>query len=186
MGLHIHSLGNVSISDNRDYFVYMLDYGWHEPLAEAMRENFTNMARLASKTNSIVVAGVEPIHFENEVFSFHGINGEDGDKILPALLVTTLHPNYFNKHKHQIRESGEIDDKLLLVPLKECCKTTSDVVSLIHRIFSDIEKKKKLTDFEVSKKLRKSGYKAMFDAVILKPSIAGVGVDIKKLLGANT
>ncbi|WP_230856583.1 hypothetical protein [Vibrio cidicii] len=118
MGLHVHNLGNLPADSEREYFIYMLDYGWHESLSEAMRANFTNMARLASKSKSVVIAGVEPIHFENEVFSYHGINGEHGEDILPALMVTTLHPRYFKEHNHSWRESGEIEDKLLLIPLK--------------------------------------------------------------------
>lgn len=184
MGLHVHNLGNLPADSEREYFIYMLDYGWHEPLSEAMRANFTNMARLASKSKSVVIAGVEPIHFENEVFSYHGINGEHGEDILPALMVTTLHPRYFKEHNHCWRESGEIEDKLLLIPLKKCCKTTSDVVSLIHKIFKDIESKKELSGFAVHKELNKgSGWRNAADAVILEPNIGGFGINLKKLFG---
>jgi len=184
MGLHVHNLGNLPADAEREYFIYMLDYGWHEPLSEAMRANFTNMARLASKSKSVVIAGVEPIHFENEVFSFHGINGEHGEEILPALMITTLHPRYFKENNHAWRESGEIDDKLLLIPLKKCCKTTSDVVALIHKIFKDIEEKKELIDFSIQKEIKKkSGWRSAADAFILQPNISGIGVDFKKLLG---
>ncbi|EMN7432248.1 hypothetical protein WB904_004878, partial [Vibrio parahaemolyticus] len=184
MGLHVHNLGNLPVDSEREYFIYMLDYGWHEPLSEAMRANFTNMARLASKSKSVVIAGVEPIHFENEVFSYHGINGEHGEDILPALMVTTLHPRYFKEHNHSWIESGEIEDKLLLIPLKKCCETTSDVVSLIHKIFKDIESKKELSGFAVHKELNKgSGWRNAADAVILEPNIGGFGINLKKLFG---
>ena len=184
MGLYVHNLGNLPADAEREYFIYMLDYGWHEPLSEAMRANFTNMARLSSTSQAVVIAGVEPIHFENEVFSYHGINGEHGEEILPALLITTLHPRYFKENNHAWRERGEIDDKLLHIPLKTCCKTTGDVVTLIHKIFADIEGKKELTDFSVQKEVKKkSGWRAAADAVILKPSISGIGVDLKKLFG---
>ncbi|KAF7766566.1 hypothetical protein PUND_a2416 [Pseudoalteromonas undina] len=184
MGLHVHNLGNLPADAEREYFIYMLDYGWHEPLSEAMRANFTNMARLASKSKSVVIAGVEPIHFENEVFSFHGINGEHGEEMLPALMITTLHPRYFKENNHAWRESGELDDKLLLIPLKKCCKTTSDVVALIHKIFKDIEEKKELTNFSVQKEIKKkSGWRSAADAFILQPNISGIGIDFKKLLG---
>ncbi len=181
MGLHVHNLGNLPADAEREYFVYMLDYGWHEPLAEAMRANFTNMARLASRSKSVVIAGVDPIHLENEVFSFHGINGEDGKKILPALMITTLHPKYFKEHNNEWRKTGEIDDKLLLIPLKQCCNTTSEVVSLIQKIFTDIESKKSLPDFEVQQELKKDNQRTILDAFILQPNISGIGVDLKRL-----
>jgi len=186
MGLHVHNLGNLPADAEREYFVYMLDYGWHEPLAEAMRSNFTNMARLASRSKAVVVAGVDPIHFENEVFSYHGINGETGEKILPALMVTTLHPRYFKEQNDSWRKSGEINEKLLLIPLKQCCKSTNDVVSLIHKIFNDIKDKKQLTDFSVQKEIKKDRWRSFADAFILQPNFNGIGIDLKKLFSSTT
>ena len=53
MGLHVHNLGNLpNTVDGRDYFIYVLDYGWKEPLTDALVSNFTNMARMASDTKS--------------------------------------------------------------------------------------------------------------------------------------
>jgi hypothetical protein len=40
MGLHVHSLSNIPKSENRDYLIYLLEYGWHEPLAQALNNNF--------------------------------------------------------------------------------------------------------------------------------------------------
>jgi len=37
MGLHIHSLGQLPATVERAYYVYLLDYGWHEPLGAAER-----------------------------------------------------------------------------------------------------------------------------------------------------
>lgn len=182
MGLHVQNLGILpNIDDGRDYFIYVLDYGWKEPLTDALRENFINMARMASQTRSVVVAGFEPIHFANDVFSWHGINGEDGERVLPAILITTLTPSYFKEHNEEYRRSGEITDKLLLIPLKAACKTTDDVIQLIQSIFNDIKEKKKLSGFAVAKTINKNGLRRLADAVILKPNISGVGIDLRKL-----
>ena len=35
MGLMIHSLGQLPADAHRDYYVYLLDYGWDEPLGDA-------------------------------------------------------------------------------------------------------------------------------------------------------
>ena len=45
MGLKVHSLQNVPQTENRDFFIYLLDYGWHEPLSRTLRENFDLMAK---------------------------------------------------------------------------------------------------------------------------------------------
>lgn len=37
MGLKVHSLQNVPQTENRDFFIYLLDYGWHEPLSRTLR-----------------------------------------------------------------------------------------------------------------------------------------------------
>ena len=182
MGLHVHNLGNLpNTDDGRDYFIYVLDYGWKEPLTDALVANFTNMARMASESRSVVVAGIEPVHFANEVFSWHGINGEDGEEVLPAILITTLTPSYFKENNEQFHKNGEIEDKLLLIPLKKACNTTDDVVRLIKSIFSDIKAKKNLSGFAIAKTINKSGFRRLADAFILEPNFAGVGVDIRKI-----
>ena len=40
MGLRIHSLAELPPEAIRGYFVYLLDYGWEEPLGRALRDNF--------------------------------------------------------------------------------------------------------------------------------------------------
>ncbi len=73
-------------------------------------------------------------------------------------------------------------DVLLLIPIKKVCKTPSDVVNLIEKVFRDIRDKKALTEFEVAKTLKSDGKQKAFDALILEPTAFGVGVDLKKLL----
>ncbi|MHB9024850.1 MAG: hypothetical protein ACYC7E_11860 [Armatimonadota bacterium] len=183
MGLYVHNIGNLPVDDSRKYFLYVLDYGWQEPLTDTLVANFRNMARMASETKSVVVAGIDPVHFANEVFSWHGINGEDGEKMLPALMITTLHPSYFRDHNHE-GDRTAVDDALLLIPLKKVCKTNDEVVELIKMIFADIRQGKALSGFHIAKTLRKDGIRRFADAVILEPSFAGVGIDVKKVISA--
>lgn len=186
MGLHVHSLGNLpNTVEGIDYFIYVLDYQWIEPLTNALRDNFGNMARMASQSRSVVVTGIEPIHFANEVFSYYDINGEDADKILPAILISTLTPSYFrdnNDNDGGQHKSGKLKDKLLLIPLKSICKSPEEVVDLIKTIFSDILEKKKLSGFSVAKQINKNGFKRFADAIILEPNLSGIGIDLRKLL----
>ncbi len=186
MGLHVHNLGNLpNTVDGRDYFVYVLDYGWKEPLADTLVANFTNMARKASDTRSAVIAGIDPVHFANEVFSWHSINGEDGEAILPAIMISTLTPEYFYKEQRGPRSTDEIDDKLLLIPLKSVCETTDDVIRLINSIFSDMKQKKVLTGFDVVRTLKKNSGRSLADAFILQPNISGLGIDLRKLFNSG-
>jgi hypothetical protein len=181
MGLHIHNLGGIPVESDRKYFVYVLDYGWKEPLTEVLIQNFTNMARMAADSKSIVVAGINPIHFANQVFSWHGINGEAGEKVLPAIMVTSLHPRYFLEHNNEKTYGREINDKLLLIPLKKVCKTTDDVIEMIKSIFKDIADEKNIMSFEIAKEIRKTETGRATDALILEPNFYGIGVKIPQL-----
>lgn len=186
MGLHIHNLGNLpNTIDGRNYFIYVLDYGWKEPLTNTLIANFTNMARKASESRSMVIAGIEPIHFANEVFSWYSINGEDGESVLPAIMISTLTPAYFHENNNESRRTDEIDDTLLLIPLKKVCGTTDDVIELINSIFNDIKKKKELTGFDVVKTLKKGNGRRFADALILEPNFNGIGINLKKLFSRD-
>ena len=190
MGLHVHSLSNIPKSENRDYLIYLLEYGWHEPLAEALNNNFDKMAGVAAQSRAVVIKGTELAHFENEVFSWHQINNERGDDILPAVLITNAHPSYFmdnnqgySRKSGLYRESEDGELKLILIPLKKFCSNTSEVVSLIEKLFADIAAGKDLSEFKIAKEAQKGIGSAIVDALILEPNISGVGFSFKKLGG---
>ena len=50
------------------------------------------MAKKAAVNSTVVIQGTEIGHFEDEVFSWHGINGVDAEDCLPAILITNTHP----------------------------------------------------------------------------------------------
>jgi len=188
MGLHVHSLENIPSSENRDYLIYLLEYGWHEPLDRALHENFDKMANFAAQNRAVVIRGTELAHFDNEVFSWHSINNEKGEEVLPAILITNAHPSYFlenndgySQGKGFYRESNTTDLKLILIPLKKFCTTTTEVISFIERIFSDIEKGLDLSEFRVAKEANKGVGSAIVDSIILEPNISGVGFSFSKL-----
>ena len=49
MGLYVQSLNNIPQSAHRDYYIYLLDYGWSEPLGNALMNNYEKMAQLAAE-----------------------------------------------------------------------------------------------------------------------------------------
>jgi hypothetical protein len=182
MGLMVHSLENIPTSARRDYFIYLLDYGWQEPISQALRDNFDRMAQLASMSKSVVIKGTEIAHFQ--------INNEEADDLLPALLVTNTHPAYFRDrnenfpgNKNILRVDDEFEDmKLILIPFKRMCVTTGEVVSIIEKVFQDIAEAKDLSAFKIAKEMKKGIGRAIVDAVILEPNFSGVGFDFRKFL----
>ena len=43
------------------------------------------MAKIAAENKAVVIKGTVGSHFQNEVLSWHHINGEDANDLLPAL-----------------------------------------------------------------------------------------------------
>jgi len=194
MGLYVHSLSRLPLGLERDYYLYVLDYGWEEPLGEALHANFRRMADLAAKNKAIVVAGTDSRAFADEILSVHvddpqfswgNINGESGEEVLPALMISTIHPQKFRAEVPGYRfpevRRGVADDKLILIPLRGVCKNATEVAALIERIFRDIAAQKPLTDFAIAKEIKAGNHGAYSDAVILKPTLWGMGVDLKAI-----
>lgn len=182
MGLYVHSLGELPANAERAYYIYVLDFGWDEPLGRALNQNLQKMMDLASRNEAVVIKGLDSNHFENEVFSYHGINGERADELLPAILITTLHPKYFQEQNSRYSSREELEDKLLLIPLRKICSTSDEVILLIAKIFGDIAEKKELADFSIQRQVQKKrGFRAFADALVLEPNISGVGIDLKKI-----
>ncbi len=185
----IHSLDNIPESAQRDYFIYLLDYGWNEPISDALRSNFDQMAHESSVNKAVVIKGTVGEHFQNEVFSWHQINGLNGDDVLPALLISNNHPSYFRNNNHGagweqglVKESELDNMKLIIIPFRKFCKSRTEVVALIQKVFSDIKEQKDLSDFAIAREIKKGRGKAIVDAIILEPNVSGIGIDIKKLI----
>ncbi|MGO9259391.1 MAG: hypothetical protein ACLQU1_24210 [Bryobacteraceae bacterium] len=139
------------------------------------------MADAASRLEAVVIHGPRGMHFEDEVLSWHHINGSPAEDFLPAILVTTRHPRTF---RELFRPGGKFPapaDALLLIPLRKACKTPDDVVALIDRLFRDVAAKKCLSDFTVAKEMRRGVGPAIVDALVVQPKVAGVGIDLAKL-----
>ena len=186
MGLYIQSLENIPPNAKRDYFIYLLDYGWHEPLGEALMNNYEKMASIAAENKAVVIRGTHRVHFEDEVLSWHHINGEHAEDILPAILITNRHPGKFREsYGYQSsgrEESMDKDLKMILIPLKKFCSSTTEVVSLIEKIFNDIRAQKNLDDFRIAKEIKNGMGKALADALILEPNFAGLGFSFRKMI----
>jgi hypothetical protein len=162
--------------------MYLLDYGWSEPLIDAVHNNFSKMADAASRNDAVVLRGVPGVHFADEVLSWHNVNGEPGEEILPAILITTRHPQDFQQQMVERHGAGYSDDALLLIPLRKVCKSSNDVVPLIEMLFADIASKKRLPEFHIARELKAGKGRALVDALVLEPNISGVGVDLQKLV----
>ena len=185
----IYSLENIPIGARRDYLIYLLDYGWDEPISNILNRNFEKMAAIAADNKAVMIKGTVASHFQNEVLSWHHINGEDANDLLPALLITNAHPQYFlesnicyeNKKVKSIKVHQNDDMKMILIPFKRVCKDDNDVINIVNSVFSDIKQGKDLANFCIAKQHKRGLGNAIVDSIILQPNINGIGVDLKKL-----
>lgn len=181
MGLMVHSLEVLSKEATRDYFIYILDYGWDEPIVNVLQRNFQNLARWSSQNESAVINGVGEVgHFDNEVLSWHQINGEDASELLPAILITRTNPHIFREYMVNPDKKKEHDLRYILIPIKKLCKTESDVMNLVTKITNDIEMKKDFKDFRICKELKPGIGKAFIKSIRLEPNIHGIGFSFNK------
>lgn len=183
MGLKISTIAAIPESVDRDYYLYILDYyNWDEPISKTLRDSFDKIAKFAAENNSVAIQGIPESHFYSELMSWESVNGVDPKDLLPALMITTLHPKYFLDRNDRQSIGGRIpEDKLVFIEISKVCKTPQDVIKIIEKIFRDIKDKKEIKDFKVKKELKGGIGKILNDTIILEPNIAGVGVNINNI-----
>jgi len=203
MGLYVSHITTLPTEQKRELYVYLLDYGWpHGEYEKIFKDNFQTIARRASETKSIVIASHRGIHFANEVLSYHRVLDLNADEILPAILITKTHPSYFvetfGPYEHPVG-NAEIDDlcrnDVVIIPLRTACSSTSEFIPVVESIFSDLSKGLDLKNFRVSthdrfhnKPQPKDGggfMRRVGKSIILEPNFAGIGVNLKELIGGD-
>ena len=183
MGLKISTLAAIPENVTRSYYLYILDYyNWNEPIGNTLRDNFDKIADFAAKNDSVVIQGIKESHFYSELMSWESVNGIDPSELLPALMITTIHPKYFlDGNDKQIKGEPIPEDKLIFIKIADVCKSPFDVIKLLEKIFRDISEKKEIKDFKIKKELKGGIGKILNDMIILEPNVAGIGVNINQL-----
>ncbi|MCH5551117.1 hypothetical protein L6227_17715 [Pseudomonas syringae pv. syringae] len=156
-------------------------YSWDEPISNCLRVNSGRIASFCADNNAVMIQGLPNSHFSSEVLSWVKINGQDPASVLPAVLITTIHPKYFIESDN-LKPSREIYESLILLKVRDICKAPGDVIILLEKIFKDIKESRKIKDFIIAREQRKGEHGALVDALILEPNIAGFGVDVKKII----
>jgi len=183
MGLKISTLAAIPENVSKSYYMYILDYyNWDEPISNTLRSSFDKIAEFATENDSVVIQGIPESHFYSELMSWESINGLDPKDLLPALMITTIHPKYFlDRSDKQIVGEQIPEDRLIFIEIGKICQSPQDVVRLIEKVFRDIKDKKDIKDFQIKKELKSGVGKVLNDMIILEPNIAGIGVNLNQL-----
>jgi HJR/Mrr/RecB family endonuclease len=134
-------------------------------------QNYEGMATIAARNNAIVIRGTNRVHFEDEVLSWHDINGQNAGDLLPAILITNRNPHHF-KYSTRPEDANPVEKnlRLILIPLNKFCRNATEVVQLIEKIFNDIIQHKALKDFRIANEVVKDNRRALADLITLTPA----------------
>jgi hypothetical protein len=72
---------------------------------------------------------------------------------------------------------------MILIPLRKFCRTPTDVVALIERLFIDIKEQKALKDFKIEGQYQKDNRYAMADMITLEPGSNDTEIQIENIVG---
>ena len=127
VGLRISRLDDVVIKQDRDLYLYLLDFGWPDGRWERLfKKHFMHIAELTAETNSVVVSSPRGVHFGNEVLNYYRVGHLDAEKVLPALLITKTEPSYFKESTDTCQASEPGLERLLVIPLEPFCTSETD------------------------------------------------------------
>ncbi|WP_222166292.1 hypothetical protein [Edaphocola aurantiacus] len=183
MGLKVSTIASIPENVERSYYLYILDYyNWDEPISKTLRNSFDKIAEFAAENDSVAIQGIPESHFYSELMSWKAVNGINPEDLLPALMITTIHPRYF-LDRHNVPDENENipEDKLVFIELRKTCKEPQDVIKIIEKIFKDIKERKEIKDFKVKKELKAGVGKILNDTIILEPNIAGLGINFNNI-----
>ncbi|GIL01955.1 MAG: hypothetical protein BroJett030_18540 [Alphaproteobacteria bacterium] len=188
MGLKITTLARLPEKTDRAFFVYFLDYGWDDDLTRAMYENFDMLAEVAAENRGLLVAGLDRTEFANEVLSWHHVNNDPADDLLPAIMVTDVEPRLladasgfdFGEVRQRPSSRTAYPERFVLIPLRDICNSAADVTELLQKLVTDLRSGRSLPDFEICR-VKAKGPDAAANMVILQPNVGGIGVDLKEI-----
>ncbi len=195
MGLLISHLKTLEAFQDRELYVFLLDYNWPDGKYEKIfKAHFQTMAQRASDANSVLVRSNRGIHFANEVLSYYRVFDLNADKVLPAILITKAHPSYFvetsGPEEHAIIDPKNDElcrDDVVLIPLKDACSSAEEFSAIIESIFVDLDSGTELQNYSMAEydtyhqPPKHPIPERIGRALILEPNIGGVGIDLKKL-----
>lgn len=188
MGLYISYMDTVSIKTSRSLYVYLLDYGWpNGDWEKIFKRHFMHMADKASQAGAVVIGSGRGVHFANEVLNWHRVGDLRADEVLPGLLITKTHPNYFKESTDESRSAEAGLEDLLVVPLRPFCHDETTFLASIEAVFADLHKGLELKNFQIAEhdpRLHRSRDlgKRLVKSIEVKPGAFGVSVNLKTLL----
>ena len=169
MGYFLNSLGNLPLDSDVNFYFFVINGQFREPLFRIMEENFTAIARDIGG-NAVIGIGLEPKSFTTQVGrKYIGDDFPDYFSLLPALLVTDAHPEKITK-----------DTMRFLVPLAQVEARFggwSQFFSLLGQLARGEN-----TNFIDAFKSKEDAFDRIKGTFIVEPGIFGVKINVNDAL----
>ena len=177
MGVKVTSIAQIPLDLDIAYYIYLLTSRFPYLSSLALEQAFDVMAREAGTGDFIALQGTTH-EFGGEVMNAYSIDGIPVEKILPAVLITSVNPHKFEQIR-SIDTTGPFKPKerVVLISLRNENITEEHVFKLLEGIIADIRAGKKLCNFSCATN-KKSKF---LDALILEPNFYGIGFKPKEI-----
>ena len=99
MGYALNELANLPIDDEVNFYIFVVNGQFREPLYEMMQQNFISIARSIG-SNAVIAVGTDPKAFTDQVARKYAGDSSRAaflQRSLPALLITNAHPDRLTK-----------------------------------------------------------------------------------------
>lgn len=168
MGYLLNSLANLPVDEDVNFYIFVINGQWQEPLYEMMERNFSQVAKSIGN-NAVIAKGLDPKGFCGEVEEkYFGSEAARLFPLLPALLITDAHPD-------------EIDDESLrlIVPLKEAEERFGGWPQFFSQLSDFVQHR----DDEFVKRFSKleDAFDAADRLIEFKPGIFGVSLNVNEI-----
>ncbi|MGR9058979.1 hypothetical protein ACU8NH_24275 [Rhizobium leguminosarum] len=171
MGYVLNELTNLPIDDKVDFYIFVINGQYREPIYDIIQNNFFEIARSIG-SHAVIATGTDPRNFTTSVArKYLGKDNSDSSfrSALPALLITNGHPEQLSSESMR-----------LVIPLRDAEKRFGgwhQFFDLLAR-FVRGESDEFVRRFENQENFLDTANKV----VGLKPGIFGISVNINELI----
>ncbi|GKT11644.1 MAG: hypothetical protein ISEC1_P0611 [Thiomicrorhabdus sp.] len=169
MGYMLNSLGNLPIEDDIEVYIFVVNGNWQGGFYDLIEKNFSNIARKIG-SNAIIAKGLDQEQWTNEVAEkYFGENAGQLFQALPALLLTSDHPENISKESYK-----------LIVPLRDVESRFGDWDVFFKSLtkLAQGDDTEFLERFEDVEDLIDKGN----SVIELKPNFFGIGINLNALI----
>jgi hypothetical protein len=169
MGYQLSSLASLPIDDNVNFYVFVINGQYQEPLYGIVQQNFASIARSIGR-NAVIAQGLNPAIFTEELAAkYLGNNFEAYSRFLPALLITDAHPDRVTSKSLR-----------LFVPLREAEQRFGGWPQFF-KLLAEFARGES-DQFARQFKEKEDWLKDVNDALEIKPGIFGFAVNLNALI----